>query len=418
MSYPSNWRICKLPEVVYFQEGTGLRKFQYRTSGIPFLNIRTLVNGRVNRNLCQYISTEEVEQKYKHFLLNDGDIICSTSGTLGKTAVIHAEDLPLLLNTSVMRFRSLNEEIITQKYIHLYLKSDFFINQAINASTGSAQVNVGPTHMKTFDIPVPPLNEQKRITEKLDTLFARVDSCQSHLERVPQILKRFRQSVLAAATSGRLTEDWREKQGIDYSNWENTDFDSVCNEITVGYVGTMASEYREEGIPFLRSLNVRPFRFDPKNLKFISKEFHEKISKSILHPGDVVIVRSGAPGQCCVIPKDLAEANCSDLVIARVGEKLLPEFAVVFINSEVSQSFVRSEQVGVAQQHFNVGSMKKAPLHLPSLEEQAEIVRRVEKLFAYAERLEARYTSASEHVERLTPSLLAKAFRGELVRQE
>jgi type I restriction enzyme S subunit len=179
---------------------------------------------------------------------------------------------------------------------------------------------------------VAPLNEQKRIAEKLEHTLIRVASCRSHLDHLPQIIQNFRQSVLTEATSGRLTEEWREKQRIALDNWEVTNFESVCKEITVGYVGKMASEYRKRGTPFLRSMNVKPFRFDPTDLKFITKKFHKKILKSRLHPGDVVIVRSGAPGQCCVIPSDLPEANCSDLVIVRVGPRLMPEFAVVFIN--------------------------------------------------------------------------------------
>src|SRR5262249_28444650 len=110
--------------------------------------------------------------------------------------------------------------------------------------------------------------------------------------------------------------------------------------------------------------------------------------------------------------------NCSDLVIVRPGPDLSAGFAAVFINSETSQSFVKAEQVGVAQAHFNVGSMKQAPLRLPSLAEQYEIVRRVEALFAYADHLEIRYAAAGAQLDRLIPALLAKAFRGELVPQD
>jgi type I restriction enzyme S subunit len=97
---------------------------------------------------------------------------------------------------------------------------------------------------------------------------------------------------------------------------------------------------------------------------------------------------------------------------------LLPGYACIFINSSESQEFVRSEVVGVAQSHFNVSSMKITPLNLPIPEEQAEIVRRVETLFAYADRLEAQYQKARTHLDRLTPALLDKAFRGELVPQD
>ena len=441
MSYPSNWRICKLPEVVYFQEGTGLRKFQYRTSGIPFLNIRTLLNGRVNRKLCQYISTEEVEQKYKHFLLNEGDIICSTSGTLGKTAVIHAEDLPLLLNTSVMRFRSLNEEIITQKYIHLYLKSDFFINQAINASTGSAQVNVGPTHMKTFDIPVPPLNEQKRITEKLDSLLARVDSCQTHLERVPQILKRFRQSVLAAATSGRLTEDWRDKRGQSKGNisfdfmdancfgdyefpdtWKPQRLKDIADVIGGITKDSKKQNVEDEELPYLRVANVQRGYLDLTEMKTIRVP-KQRLESWLLKPGDILFNEGGDIDKLgrgwvwngeierCIFQNHVFRARLKDSTFA---SKYFSHYG----NSRGYDYFL-----AYGKQTTNLASINKTiiealPVAVPPPDEQTEIVRRVEKLFAYAERLEARYYSASEHVERLTPSLLAKAFRGELVEQD
>jgi type I restriction enzyme S subunit len=142
------------------------------------------------------------------------------------------------------------------------------------------------------------------------------------------------------------------------------------------------------------------------------------IGKSALAPGDLAVVRTGAPGQCCVIPDSLPEANCSDLVIARPGPGLFADFGAIVINSSLGQGFVKSEQVGVAQAHFNVSSMKRAPLNLPSLSEQQEIVRRTQHLFILADQLEARLNAARKVVDRLTPALLAKAFRGELVPQD
>jgi type I restriction enzyme S subunit len=111
------------------------------------------------------------------------------------------------------------------------------------------------------------------------------------------------------------------------------------------------------------------------------------------------------------------QAGHSDLVIVRPSKELLPKYACLFINSETSQAHVRSVQVGVAQQHFNVGSMKRTPLLLPSLKEQREIVRRVEYLFAVADKAQAQYQTARTQVDKLTPALLAMAFRGELVPQ-
>ena len=135
---------------------------------------------------------------------------------------------------------------------------------------------------------------------------------------------------------------------------------TVADEITVGYVGPMASEYVDEGVPFLRSLNVNPYKFNPNEIKYISPGFHQKIQKSRLTPGDVAVVRTGNPGTACVIPDSLPDANCSDLVVIRCGDKLDPDFVSYYINS-VTHSHVRNQAVGAIQKHFNIGSAKELP---------------------------------------------------------
>lgn len=272
-------------------------------------------------------------------------------------------------------------------------------------------------YFKELEINLPGRLEQKIIAEKLDTLLAQVDSTKARLEQIPQILKRFRQAVLSAAVSGKLTEKWRDEQGTNLSKWESTFFEKICTEITVGYVGKMLDRYQSEGIPFLRSQNVREFKFSDKNLLYITEDFHKEIFKSRLTPGDLAIVRSGAPGTTCVIPSSLPIANCSDLVIARPSEKMISAFGCIFMNSNVAKINVAENRVGIAQQHFNVGSMKKMPIHLPPISEQAEIVRRVEQLFAYADTIEKQVNNALTRVNNLTQSILAKAFRGELTAQ-
>jgi type I restriction enzyme S subunit len=147
----------------------------------------------------------------------------------------------------------------------------------------------------------------------------------------------------------------------------------VAAEVTVGHVGSMASEYVQQGIPFLRSLNVEPFRINIEEVKFISNEFHTRLRKSALRPGDVVIVRTGKPGTCAVVPEWLEAANCSDLVIVRCGPNLLPKYLAYWVNS-LAAHHVGSNTVGAVQQHFNVGAAKQMPLLLPSLGEQELIL--------------------------------------------
>jgi type I restriction enzyme S subunit len=154
--------------------------------------------------------------------------------------------------------------------------------------------------------------------------------------------------------------------------WRDVALEDVADELTVGYVGPMASEYVDNGVPFLRSLNVEPLRINKNDLKFITPEFHRRIQKSRLTPGDVVIVRTGKPGACCVVPEWLADANCSDLVIVRCGKQLSNRFLAYYVNT-MATGHVAAHLVGAVQQHFNVGSARTLRLRLPPLAEQNAI---------------------------------------------
>jgi type I restriction enzyme S subunit len=156
------------------------------------------------------------------------------------------------------------------------------------------------------------------------------------------------------------------------SEWRTVRLSEVASEVTVGFVGTMANEYVDSGIPFLRSLNVGRLKIDTYDIRYISQDFHSRISKSRLRPGDVVIVRTGKPGTCAVIPEELPNSNCSDLVIVRCGAEILNRFLCYYVNSAAS-NHIAAHTVGAVQQHFNVASAKTMEIPLPPLGEQKVI---------------------------------------------
>lgn len=159
-------------------------------------------------------------------------------------------------------------------------------------------------------------------------------------------------------------------------DWEDVLLGEVAKELTVGHVGSMAEEYLPSGIPFLRSLNILPHRITTDEIRYISPEFHARLKKSALKPGDVVIVSTGKPGTCAVIPDWLEEANCSDLVIARTGPRIRPRYLAYWVNSLASHH-IGSSLVGAVQQHFNVGAARKMPVLLPPIVEQDAILEAV-----------------------------------------
>lgn len=164
-------------------------------------------------------------------------------------------------------------------------------------------------------------------------------------------------------------------------------------DLTVGFVGTMAKHYENDGIPFLRSLNIKPFKIVNDDMKYISQEFCEKISKSILHEGDVVIVRTGLPGTCCVVLDEYDGCNCSDVVIVHPNTELVnAHYLAAFINIW-GQRQIHNNKVGAIQQHFNVRSAEEMLIYLPQKEEQEKIAGVV---VAINEKIENNHTICSE----------------------
>jgi type I restriction enzyme S subunit len=156
------------------------------------------------------------------------------------------------------------------------------------------------------------------------------------------------------------------------NDWPEVRLGDICTHVTVGFVGSMTSEYRASGVTFLRSQNVKPYAIDLTDVCFIHPEFNEKIAKSRLHSGDVVIVRTGTPGISAVIPESLDGANCSDLVIARPSAKINSHYLAYYLNA-MAQHHISTRTVGAVQQHFNVGEAKELRLPLPPRQEQDRI---------------------------------------------
>lgn len=156
-------------------------------------------------------------------------------------------------------------------------------------------------------------------------------------------------------------------------DWKEVDLESVAAELTVGHVGPMVIEYRESGVPFIRSTDIEPFKIKRDQLKYINPEFHARLKKSALKPGDVLIVRTGKPGTCAMIPDDLLDANCSDVVIVRAGPELHPRYLTYYVNS-AARAHIDAYSGGAVQQHFNVGAARSIRMNLPPIVEQERIV--------------------------------------------
>jgi restriction endonuclease S subunit len=283
--------------------------------------------------------------------------------------------------------------------------------------------------LKQALIPVPPLPEQRRIVAKLEKLLGKVDACHQRLAKIPVLLKRFRESVLAAGCSGRLTADWRQAKGESSSIIEipDTTYEAPANWKSAP-LGELAKfiDYRgrtpkkiESGIPLITAKNIRQGYIDREPREFIHEEDYDSwMTRGIPRLGDVLITTEAPLGYVAAVDITEKFALAQRAICLQFHDQRNQGFALLCMMSPVFQGMLTEQSTGTTVSGIKASRLKRLHLLLPPVGEQKEIVRRVEALFALADHLEARYAKARAHVERLTQSILAKAFRGELVPQD
>ena len=306
---------------------------------------------------------------------------------------------------------------LDNRYLFYWLKHPDFLGHVEAESHGMNMPRLGTEAGKAAPFVLAPRSEQTRIADKLDAVLARVDACRDRLDRIPAILKRFRQSTLAAATAGKLTEDWRLECGLGDA-WTATDVQSVAR------VGTGSTPLRSNpafftssGTPWITSAATS------QSVVFAAEEFvtYSAITshRLKLFPAGTLLVAMYGEGKTRGQVTELGiAATINQACAAIVVDEGLARRAFVKLALQANYYEMRELAEGGNQPNLNLSKIKEFPLQLPSLEEQTEVVHRVESLFAFADRLEARYAAARAQVEKLTPATLAKAYCGELVPQD
>lgn len=276
-------------------------------------------------------------------------------------------------------------------------------------------------HLRSSEIPLPPFNEQRRIAAKLDTTLAAVHACSQRLNGVAAILKRFRQAVLAAATSGELTREWREERGGEESI-KPVRLGDVIREMRNGL--SPKPSLTPPGVRILRIGAIRPGSIDFEDCRYLELSPKDAEQYALLD-GDLIFTRYNGTlefvGVCALVQNVPGGYVYPDkLIRVRCDKGLaLPAFVELAFGSANARAQIELlVKSSAGQKGVSGADLKGIRFGLPSIPEQEEIVRRAQQLFTLAEQLEARLTAVRRIVERLTPALLAKAFRGELVPQD
>jgi type I restriction enzyme S subunit len=415
---PGTWIECKLGDVVAIVRGVTFpasSKVHEPTDGYVACLRTSHIQEKLLWNNIYYIPSNYVKGTDRLAKRNDILMSMANSSNLVGKVCIKETDREACFGAFLSAIRS---EGASHAYIYYFLKSSKAQQSLRSSASQTVNIaNISVAALEQLPLPLAPLPEQTRIAAKLDELLAQVDTLKARIDGIPALLKRFRQSVLAAAVSGRLTRE---------------SYDSLSGTYALEPLGKLVAEPLRNGKSVKDGIGQRVLRLSA--LKKNSIDFFESkagnwtginFEQYIVKNDDFLISRGN--GSKALVGRGGLARHVTDNVaypdtMIRVRpdtQKLLPKFLATVWNSQLVRGQIESTARTTAGiWKISQGDLEVLKIPLPSLVEQSEIVCSVEQLFAYADQLETKIASAKSRIDHLTQSILIKAFRGELVPQD
>lgn len=349
-------------------------------------------------------------------LLPKGTVLFTSRAPIGYCVVASAD---LSTNQGFKNF--ILKGNLSPEFMRHYLLAS--VEYAESKASGTTFKELSGSRAAELAVPIPPLLEQHRIVAKIDNLSAKSRRARDQLDHVPRLVEKYKQAILGSAFRGELTRKWRAANSQDGAHeWSRRRLVEVCDPlrpITYGVIKLGAET--ENGIPCLRTSNVRWLRVDTHHgMKRISPKLSSEYSRTILRGGEVLVNVRGTLGGVAVASPEMTGWNVSrEVAVAPIDDAIVdPHYVAYWIGADASQRWLNRVEKGVAYTGINIEDLRKLPVEFPSIDEQEEIVRRIETTFAWIDRLATEATSGRKLIDHLDQAILAKAFRGELVPQD
>lgn len=320
-------------------------------------------------------------------------------------------------------------EGISPQYIFYALKRDAFLEYVASVNHGMDMPRLGTQAGRDAPLPLAPTKEQHRIVAKLNSLTARSSRARRELDRIPTLIARYKQAILAKAFSGELTESLRTSEGSEEglpSSWCWETVQALAADlpraIQSGPFGSnlLHSEFRSTGRLVIGIDNVQNGYFSPGSQNRISEAKFSELEKYRARAGDVLITVMATVGRTCVVPDDIEPA-----IITKHVYRISPDRSRVdpsYLMNALRGSEAMLEQMGAnirgqTRPGINGAILKALRVPLAPIAEQLEIVRRIDSAFAWLDKIATEHARAAALLPKLDQAILAKAFRGELVAQ-
>ena len=300
--------------------------------------------------------------------------------------------------------------------LYYYFLSPFGTEQLYSITTGTAVKKFNKTDLKTICLPLPPLSEQQRIVDRIESLFAKLDEAKQKAQDALDSFETRKAAILHKAFTGELTAQWRKEHGVGMESWDNT----TLSKIVIGFkYGTSEkSDYSYKGMPVFRIPNITDDGLSFEDLKFLS---HKDISdENQIHENDILIVRSNGSrelvGKSVLVPQlDREYAYASFLIRIQPLESVVPNYLVMYLNStDARMQMFKKAKSSAGINNINSKELGAILINLPSFSEQAEIVRILDNLLAKEQLAKEAAEGVLEQIDLIKKAILARAFRGEL----
>ena len=282
--------------------------------------------------------------------------------------------------------------------------------------SGSAQPFVAVNASLKRPYPLPPLVEQQRIVDRIENLFAKLDEAKEKAQTVLDSFETRKAAILHKAFTGELTAKWREEHSVGMESWEQYAFEDVIEKMQNG----LAKRSGSEGKPFvvLRLANLLDNGFNTDDLREILLDDKEQANYE-LNENDVLLIRVNGSkdnvGKQFLITNQKKWAFCDHIIRIHYSKKVLPQYMVYFSQNEKYRLYIKDNMVSSAGQNtISRKGMAHLLVPVPCIDEQAEIVRILEHLFAKEQQAKEAAEAVLEKIDLMKKSILARAFRGEL----
>lgn len=353
-------------------------------------------------------------------VIHEGDVLFSTVRTYLKNIAAVPEHLDgALTSTGIAVLRA--SAVVDSRYLFNWVCSGEFVDKMSGAQDGTLYPAVSDKVVSSASIPLPPFPEQRRIVAKVDGLTARTARARKELSYLPTLIARYKQRLLTLAGDGTLTQRWREENAA--ADWSPTTVLDVASHTFDGPFGSnlKSVDYAGKGVRVVRLENIGNLRFIGEKETYISEAKFKTLKRHKLEPGDVLFSSFIAEEiRVCEFPDDLPTAaiNKADCFCVRPDvTKCLSSFLAYRLASPKSYDKLKEAVHGATRPRISLTHLKKYEFELPSLDEQAEIIRRIDSAFLWLDRMVADHAAAARLLPKLEAAILAKAFRGKLVPQ-